>query len=104
VVLLNSGATLALITQAQQLLSLFSRTTIGVSILLWIAGIICGSAAWIAGFSSTRHVDRTERGKPEDMKSADSLMHVGVCLVVLSLSLFSVGSALLAISLIAGAD
>ena len=91
-VLLNSGAILAVLAQAQHLAPLLGGAAYFVSSVLWVCGATSGAAAWAIGFYSTRFVDRAERGDRSAMAISNRLMHKAALAVAASLILFVAGS------------
>jgi hypothetical protein len=106
IILINSGALVACLSQIESLLSLIAGRTVGIALGIWVLGVSLGAAAWIIGFSSTRFVDISERAsRPAEAAKAidtsDRYLFLGLRAVVLSLICFLAGSLALCVSFIA---
>jgi hypothetical protein len=106
IILINSGALVACLSQIESLLSLIAGRTVGIALGIWVLGVSLGAAAWIIGFFSTRFVDISERasGLAEAAKAIDTsdrYLFLGLGAVLLSLICFLVGSLALCVSFIA---
>lgn len=100
VILINSGALVACLSQMESLLSHIGGTTVGISFGMWILGVCLAAAAWISGFFSTRFVDVSERGFPKAIEISNRYMFAALGAVALSLVCFLAGSFALCIRLI----
>ena len=100
VILINGGAAAAVLSQFEHLKALMTPLTIGSSMILYALGVLAGTFVWLAGFLSTRHVDRTLRGQNDDYRLADQWMTTGVIAILCSGVFFLLACMVLAIGLI----
>ena len=100
IIFINSGATVAVLSQMQNISALIPLWSIGTSLILFVFGVAVGSLCWLAAFFSTRYVDRALRGEDQDYSRANRWMYVGISFVVIGILLFLFGSLILAIMLI----
>jgi dolichol kinase len=98
VIIVNGGAAVAVLNQMEELSNMLPRASIGLSIIIFVLGVVAGSACWIAGFISTRYVDRALRGRERDYSVANGWMYFGMILVLLGILLFASGAVILALS------
>ena len=61
VILVNSGAAVALLSQLSSLSDILPAKAVGFAFISFVIGIVFGLLTWVYGFISTRHVDRVLR-------------------------------------------
>lgn len=91
VVLLNSGAIIALLSQISKITEYLSLRALSISFLLFNIGVIAGVSVWIFAFFSTRYVDMKIRGQIETYEQSDRWMVIGVKSLIASILLFTLG-------------
>ncbi|WP_139792554.1 hypothetical protein [Pseudophaeobacter leonis] len=91
VVLINSGAAIALLSQISSLLPEVGARVIGIAFICFVVGVACGVTSWVCGFDNARSVDLTERGQLSNYSIADRWQCIGVCVLAFGLILFLVG-------------
>ena len=101
IILVNGGSAIAVISQLKELSNLLSRCAIGLSLILFVAGVAVGVVCWIVAFISTRYVDRAVRGEDPDYSIANQWMFCGQVLAVLGVVFFLSGTLLLAFAFMA---
>ena len=99
-ILMNGGAAAAVLSQMAELSKLLPPQSIGSSVLWFIFGAVIGASCWVAGFISTRHVDRKNRGKNSDHSADNRWMFAGMVLLIVSILAFAIGASLLAYAFI----
>lgn len=98
----NSGAAVALLSQASELISAGLADDLSTAVLYWATGTLLASATWIVAFVSTRYVDKSEREvtlQSKHLRAADRYMCAGLILLVLSLFSFAAGCFSMAMAL-----
>lgn len=98
----NSGAAVALLSQAAELISAGLADDLSTAVYWWASGTILAAATWIVAFFSTRYVDKSEREAVDEVRhlqTSDRLMVAGVVLVVSSLISFAAGCICMAMAL-----
>lgn len=102
--LINAGASVALLTQTAQLLDEGIADEAAYAMSWWAAGLVSAMFTWILGFASTRYVDKAEKEDRErHLVTADRFMYAGLLAVIVSIICFVVGCVTLACSLLRGA-
>lgn len=91
VVLLNSGALVASLSQLDSVFKLAPPEVYAISAASWLVGTALGAVVWILAFTSTRHVDKAERGETNSYAKADFWMAIGTIVWLVSLCLFCFG-------------
>ncbi|PCJ76889.1 MAG: hypothetical protein COA53_01365 [Rhodobacteraceae bacterium] len=91
VILVNSGALIASLSQLDSVLKLVSSGTYATSATFWLLGTVLGITSWMLAFFSTRNVDRTERGENTSYLAANFWMHATELAWFLSLGAFCYG-------------
>lgn len=91
-ILVNSGALVACLTQLETLTNYVGARGVGYSVLLWTCGVFLGALSWILGFLSTRFVDIADRGQHGAIRISNRYMFSALAAIVLSLLLFVIGS------------
>lgn len=100
--LVNSGAAVALLSQAADLISAGLASDLATAVYWWAFGTISASVTWIVAFLSTRYVDKSDREaslQGEHLRTSDRYMIVGILLTALSLCCFAAGCVSMAIAL-----
>jgi hypothetical protein len=100
VILINSGALVACLSQLSSLFAHLDGLVLGAAFFCWIFGIVLGVAAWGFGFLSTRYVDISERGSPEEIRISNRWLRLGFAAFVLATVAFPVGAMLLVFKLV----
>ncbi len=91
-ILLNAGASVAVLSQALDLIQKGLASEVRLAMTLWVLGIVAAALVWVAGFFSTRLVDKSEDEKrPEYLRLSNAFMAIGLGLMLLSLVLFALG-------------
>jgi hypothetical protein len=102
-ILLNSGASIAVLSQLSALAGLGLRCSVATAMLCWVFGNVAGLVAWAMAFSSTRSVDRSiQAGEPKaggtpELNRANRYQLLGECAFGASVLLFLLGSLVLVI-------
>ena len=104
VIILNSGAVLACLTQIEFLVELQGSKALGIAFLIWLFGIGLGGLSWVFGFYSTRYVDIAERANRTQYKTANFFMHLASGAVLLSLLSFLCATGYLAIMFVLASE
>ncbi|UWQ58644.1 hypothetical protein K3722_00480 [Leisingera caerulea] len=91
VVLVNSGAAVALLSQMTGLLAVVPKQAVGWAFVAFIFGVFFGCIAWLCGFYNARFVDLTIRGQLPSYDVANRWQHWGVGLLVVGLLCFLAG-------------
>lgn len=99
-ILINAGAAVALLSQANELLKQQElKIAIVYAMLWWMMGVVAGVLTWLAAFFSTRYVDKSERetGKEvRNLRRSNVWMGLAIVLVLASLTFFVAGCLTLA--------
>jgi hypothetical protein len=101
VILMNAGAAVALLSQAGELAREGLADRAEIAMLWWSAGAVLGVLIWLAAFTSTRYVDKSERELSSERRhilTSDRWMNAGIALLLLSLGCFAIGVVCLALS------
>lgn len=101
-ILLNGGAAVALLSQAAEIIDLNRAGAVTAPLVIWAIGTLLGAATWLLAFLSTRYLDKSESEAPmrsEHLKTSNNFMYAGIGTVILSLTLFLMGSPSLACKL-----
>lgn len=98
VILVNGGASVAVLSQLNELSGLIEPRYIAWALILFALGITFGMFAWVAGFSSARQVDRYLRRQERTYGKADAWMWVALILLVLAIITFLNGCLFLALN------
>lgn len=101
VILVNSGAAVAVLSQMSSLLALLSAASLGWALIAYIIGVVCGVLAWVSGFYNARYVDIAERSGLMDYSTANRWQLAGAILLLTGLVFFLAGCLALACSFLA---
>lgn len=91
VILLNSGAAVAVLSQLSSLMKHIDTSVIAFSILAFVMGSTLGGICWLTAFCSTRYVDRYQREQESTLEKADKFMVITGLLYLSSTGCFLVG-------------
>ena len=92
--IVNAGAAVALLSQLGELMDNGLIGVVRPAMEVWTFGIAAAAFAWVAGFTSTRYVDRSEREPKkltDHLRMANALMFAGMLLVAMSIGCFLYG-------------
>lgn len=96
--LINGGAAVALLSQAAELVAAGFTDEVSMSMISWALGTFASALAWIAGFLSTRYVDKSEQESSRShLRTSNIWMYIALGLIASSLAAFLIGSVSLGI-------
>jgi hypothetical protein len=88
-ILLNSGAAVAVLSQASELKGQGLISAVQSPMVFWMCGTAAAALAWVIAFYSTRYVDKwLEEARDGHRRTSNILMNVGAIFVVISIGLF----------------
>ena len=97
VILVNSGAAVALLSQLSSLSDILPAKAVGFAFISFVIGIVFGLLTWVYGFISTRHVDRVLRLQDPNYSLADRWMFFGLLSLCAGVLAFAIGCILLSV-------
>lgn len=99
VILLNGGASVALLSQIDKMLELGLKSPSAYALTIWSIGIVLGALTWLMAMASSRHASRSLspyfRGAHE-LRVSDLWMYAGIASMLASLASFALGVFLMA--------